>query len=261
MALRRYAPLGRCMYCLATGVRLTEEHLIPKSLGGRLTLRDAVCEPCRVRTGSLEQLTLDRDFAIPKTLLAMKRRRARKKGPRRLPAFDAPADAAASSLAAEAAASPSAACYPRTFTLPAFARAGLLAAEDRATTPPRIDFVVCRLQIGTVRNEIAAPRRMLADPFAFGYSIAKWAYGLAVAERGLACCDTRAIRQLLSGERCDVFNFVGSCEASEPGQRGSLHSVTLRERDGWLAVLVHVLGSAGMRPYEVAIGRLPTDAA
>ncbi|HEY9024102.1 MAG TPA: HNH endonuclease, partial [Burkholderiaceae bacterium] len=72
MRRRRHAPLGRCLFCLAKGVPLTEEHLVPRALGGRLTLRDAVCEPCRRITGRHEQLTLDREFAVPKTLLALK---------------------------------------------------------------------------------------------------------------------------------------------------------------------------------------------
>jgi len=59
------------MYCLAAGSPRSEEHLIPRALGGVRTLRDAVCEPCRVLTGRLEQATLDREFAVPKTLLAL----------------------------------------------------------------------------------------------------------------------------------------------------------------------------------------------
>lgn len=251
MAPGRHAPLGRCMYCLASGVKLTEEHLIPKALGGRRTLRDAVCEPCRARTGRLEQATLDRDFVVPKTLLALKRRRARKSGPRRLPSppsagvDDAPLDAGR---------------YPRTFTLPMFPPPGLLAGEDRTAAPVRIDDVTCRLDLGTPRDEAAPARRALADPRAYGYAIAKWAYGLAVAERGLACCDTRAIRALLAGERRDVFNFVGGREPAGVADRTRLHGVALREHDGWLVATLDVLGSAGMPPYEVVIGTLAPSA-
>ena len=252
MQPRRYAPLGRCMYCLATGVRLTEEHLIPKAIGGRLTLRDAACEPCRARTGRLEQATLDRDFAIPKTLLAMKRKRARKPGPRRLPTIALSTGPGSNAREADLSASR----YPRSFTLPAFAPAGLLSQVDRATAPPRVDDVSCRLQLGTIRDEAEAAARPLADPLAYGFSIAKWAYSLAVAERGLACCDTRAIRALLAGGRIDVFNFVGNVDPAERVSRDWLHGVALQDRDGWLVVRLALFGSAGMRPYEVAIGAL-----
>ena len=104
MRLVRHAPLGRCLYCLVaggSGVPLTEEHLIPRALGGRLTLRDAVCEPCRRITGRLEQATLDREFLVPKTLLALKRRRARGKGPSRLPPITLAGDDTPSTLTAD----------------------------------------------------------------------------------------------------------------------------------------------------------------
>jgi hypothetical protein len=251
MALKRYPALDRCLYCLATGMKRTEEHLIPRSLGGRLTLRDAVCDPCRIATGRLEQATLEREFVVPRTLLALKRRRARGKGPERLAPVrleDAPADAAPVELAA---------CdYPRTFTLPTFERAGLLANEDRSAAPPRVDFVRCRLQLGAPGRAHAAATQALADPHAYGYSIAKWAYALAVAERGLHGFDTHAIRQLLTGRRDDVFNFVGTPRSPVPAPRDRLHTVALRDDAGTLVVDLGLLASAGMTPYEVAIGAL-----
>ena len=253
MAPRRRPPLGRCLYCLASGVTLTEEHLIPKSLGGTRTLRDAVCEPCRVRTNRLEQATLDREFVIARTLLALKRRRARQPGPRHLPPLALAAGAEPVEL--------DAARYPRSFTLPMFAPPGLLAGIARGRTPARVDDVACRLQLGSPRHEATAAPPPLVDPFAQAWSIAKWAYGLAVAERGLACCDTDAIRALLNGERDDVFDFVGGCDPPGPPERASLHSATLHERDGWLVVRLNVLGSAGMAPYEVVIGRTASSRA
>jgi len=153
--LVRHAPLGRCLYCLATGgtgVPLTEEHLIPRALGGRLTLRDAVCEPCRRITGLLEQITLDREFVVPRTLLALKRRRARGKGPNRLPQV---------ALAGHGNELPTldADTFPRTFALPTFEPAGLLTGVTRGTALPRIDFVNCRLNLGTPTHQTVAATR------------------------------------------------------------------------------------------------------
>jgi hypothetical protein len=248
MRRARHAPLGRCLYCLAAGLPLTEEHLIPRALGGRLTLRDAVCEPCRRITGQLEQLTLDREFAVPKTLLALKRRRARAKGPNRLPAVvlegQGPAPVA---LAADA--------FPRTFFLPTFERAGLLAEVDPAATPPRTAFVACTLNLGTPTHHTVAAAPPLPDPRAYAHSIAKWGYALAVAQRGPDCCDTRAIRDLLLGRRDDAFSFVGTPARREPASREWLHDATLHEQGGWLTMTLALFASAGMAPYEVVIGR------
>lgn len=246
----RHAALGRCMYCLATGVPLTEEHLVPRALGGRLTLRDAVCEPCRRVTGRLEQSTLEGEFAVPRTLLALKRRRARASGPGRLPAVvlegHGPDPVA---LPADA--------FPRRFWLPAFARADPPGRPDRAGAPPRVDFVACTLNLGTPRRHTVAAAPPLHDPHAYAHSIAKWAYALAVAERGLDGCDTQAMRDLMRGRRHDAFAFVGTPSPQPPASRAWLHDVAFHERAGWLVATLALFASAGMTPYEVVIGRLP----
>ena len=247
MRLVRHAPLGRCLYCLSSGVPLTEEHLVPQALGGRVTLRDAVCEPCRRLTGRLEQLTLDREFAVPKTLLALKRRRARGRGPARLPAVAVEGDEAGGALTPDT--------FPRAFSLPAFEPAGLLAGVDRATALPRIDFVDCRLNLGTPTRQARALAPPLADPNAYGWAIAKWAYALAVAERGLDGCDTQAMRDLMRGRRDDVFAFVGTPSPREPASREWLHVATLHDVGPWLTLRLALFASAGMLPYEIVIGR------
>jgi hypothetical protein len=238
------------MYCLAAGgpgIVLTEEHLVPRALGGRLTLRDAVCEPCRRLTGRLEQVTLDREFVVPRTLLALKRRRARAKGPSQLPPvmLEGTADTAVMLPVA---------AFPRTFALPAFERAGLLADVDRTVTPSRVDFIACTLALGPVaRHTVAAPPP-LPDPVAYAHAIAKWAYALAVAELGLACCDTQPMRDLMLGRRHDPFAFVGTAPGHVPAARGWLHDVAFHRRAGWLVATLALFASAGMTPYEVVIG-------
>ena len=252
MRLVRHAPLGHCLYCLATGVPLTEEHLVPRALGGRATLRDAVCEPCRRITGRLEQVTLDREFAVPKTLLALKRRRARGKGPGRLPPVVLEGDGiVAATLTADT--------FPRTFSLPAFEPAGLLAGVDRATTLPRIDVVECTLNLGTPTRRNVAATLPLADPRAYAYSIAKWAFTLAVAARGPERCDLQPMRDLLLGRRGDVFDFVGTPSTRPVPAREWLHDASVSARGPWLTVTLWLFASAGMAPYEVVIGRTATS--
>lgn len=256
MSQRRYPPLGYCMYCLASGVKLSEEHLIPDSLGGRLTLRDSVCERCQMLTGQPEQATLNREFQVPKTLLALKRRRARGKGPGQLPSVHLQRDDEAQESGGAALRPGN---FPRTFTLPAFDPPGLLAGIDRQAASQPTHFITCRLQVGTVRDENVASTCALPDPAAFARSVAKWAYGYAVAERALGDCDSSGIRALLLGERNDVFNFVGSADASHAADRSALHNLRLQRRDGFLTVLLNLLGSAGMPPYEVVMGAIEKD--
>ena len=236
------------MYCLAAGVPRTEEHLIPHALGGRLTLRDAVCEPCRRITGRLEQATLDREFLVPKTLLALKRRRARGKGPSRLPCVTLAGDDAPSVLTVDD--------FPRSFSLAAFEPAGLLSGLDRSDTTPRIAFVDCRLNLGTPRRQTVAATVPLSDPHAYATAVAKWAYALAVAEHGLQACDMQPMRDLMLGRRNDMFAFVGTPAPCVAPSHAWLHDASMRENGPWLTVTLALFASAGMTPYEVVIGRM-----
>jgi hypothetical protein len=50
----RAPSVGRCIYCGATEVVLTEEHAVPLALGGRDIIPDASCEECRRITAKFE---------------------------------------------------------------------------------------------------------------------------------------------------------------------------------------------------------------
>ncbi|SCB13083.1 HNH endonuclease [Rhizobium hainanense] len=49
-----YSSRGYCIYCRAEGVRLTDEHIVPYSLGGNHVLRDASCDHCAKITSKVE---------------------------------------------------------------------------------------------------------------------------------------------------------------------------------------------------------------
>jgi hypothetical protein len=178
--------------------------------------------------------------------LALKRRRASAKGPSHLPWVAIEGDTAPSEMTP--------ATFPRTFSLPAFDPPGLLAGVEPAA-PPRIDFVDCHLNLGTPTRQTRALSPSLVDPHAYAHSIAKWAYALAVAERGLARCDTQSMRDLMLGRRDDVFAFVGTPAPRVPASREWLHDFDVRDDGAWLTVTLALFASGGMTPYQVVIGR------
>ena len=53
---QKFSPVGECIYCGARGseVELTDEHIVPYSLGGNVQLLQASCKPCARITGALE---------------------------------------------------------------------------------------------------------------------------------------------------------------------------------------------------------------
>jgi hypothetical protein len=57
----RSLPVGRCIYCGATGT-LYEEHIIAYAFGGNLTLKAASCADCGAKTGAMEQHLCDTIF-------------------------------------------------------------------------------------------------------------------------------------------------------------------------------------------------------
>lgn len=49
-----YPSFGKCIYCGAADVPLTDEHIIPLSLQGQLVIDDACCIPCQQKIGKYE---------------------------------------------------------------------------------------------------------------------------------------------------------------------------------------------------------------
>jgi HNH endonuclease len=50
-----FASKGACIYCGRTATRLTDEHIVPYSLGGLHVIRDASCDECSDITKKFEQ--------------------------------------------------------------------------------------------------------------------------------------------------------------------------------------------------------------
>src|SRR5712672_2024078 len=50
-----FDPVGRCIYCGATGVDLRDEHIVPLSLNGTMILPRASCRECEKITTRFER--------------------------------------------------------------------------------------------------------------------------------------------------------------------------------------------------------------
>jgi hypothetical protein len=61
---QKYFKIGRCIYCDEATNRLTEEHVVPFSLGGNaIVLKEACCESCRVITSKCERNPIHDNWA------------------------------------------------------------------------------------------------------------------------------------------------------------------------------------------------------
>lgn len=71
-------------------VKLSEEHIIPKGLGGNLVLPFASCEQCATNTGRFEQRLLRQTFRWPRGSLGIRSGRRRRQAQTHLPVIVGP---------------------------------------------------------------------------------------------------------------------------------------------------------------------------
>lgn len=74
----RLEPVGRCIYCLKTD-QLSDEHIIPISLGGDLILPLASCEDCRKITCEFERVVAKEMYGLLRLRLGILGNRKRRK--------------------------------------------------------------------------------------------------------------------------------------------------------------------------------------
>lgn len=292
MPQRRFSLGGECVYCGNSFEvdQLTDEHIVPLTLSGDWVIEDGACKPCANLSNELyEGEALQSDMIrVPRAIMDLKRRRAKKKGPLVMPPLF-PHGAAGMLVVGDLEhRRVEIADYPPIFMMLVIEPAAILAGEYQPRVKPRREKLRLWLRYiqqgkptkSVVSDEIIFPGRydgdepvMIAADYeapsggkaslrqklnfnAFGLMLAKIAYTFGVVERGRDAFEGNEIRDLLNSERDDVFNFVGGSLNGERLTDRHLHYLAIRERDGWLTVIVHLFSSYGAPPYEVVLGKL-----
>lgn len=80
-------PVGQCIYCGRRAVRLTDEHVIPYGLGGRLVLPKSSCKRCAKITGGVEHFVLRKMFSPLRTRLGILHRNKKEQRTHHIKAF------------------------------------------------------------------------------------------------------------------------------------------------------------------------------
>lgn len=75
-----YADVGQCIYCLRSGVDLTDEHVIPESIGGMIKLPKSSCHKCAVATHAMEGRVVSRMYGDARAHLGTRRKKNKKFG-------------------------------------------------------------------------------------------------------------------------------------------------------------------------------------
>ena len=78
-----FDPVGRCIYCGAVGVPLTDEHIIPDGIGGHLVLPQASCGTCQDKIRPIEALVINSNFGLIRWASGLKSKKRRGKNQKR----------------------------------------------------------------------------------------------------------------------------------------------------------------------------------
>jgi hypothetical protein len=232
---KKFPPVGECIYCGARGseTELTDEHIVPYSLGGNVQLLQASCKPCARITGALEGYVGRKvlwDFRVHAKIPT--RRPAER--PDVLPARISVGTGEAQTLELPIA------DHPYFMPMPVWGMPGLLAG-----TPPRDKFAeenrvhlywyippTLRGTLNLADGELAQihPPDVQVDNHRFARAIAKIAYCQAVSHWGVKGFRRLAMPDLILGKYPLVSHFVG-CELKDPPppmDRKAVHMVDLR---------------------------------
>jgi hypothetical protein len=268
----RYPSFGECIYCGASGdaTTLTDEHIIPYSLGGNAIILRASCKSCAAETASIEQ-ELGRKTFWDLRLNVREQTRRPKDMPKALP-FDASImDGGRERFIAEIADRPFFTTMP--VWGPPTMLSGAVASDDFSTAkahvfywiPPNIRETLKLEPSDTAEIQIP-DSKINIDKFA--RAIAKIAYCQAVVKWGLHGFRRLAITDIILGRYRFVSQFVG-CQIADPDRplpNNVKHLIRLSDEGiGSMRLLlaeVRLYGSSGTKShglptYSVVVGAPP----
>jgi hypothetical protein len=202
--------IGRCIYCDATEGKLTNEHVSPFGLNGRLILSNASCPGCSKVTSALELHVLRSMFGPARAEMGYRTRK--KKGAEylfpvlvtrsgiktveKVPLRDA----------------------LKTIELPIFKVPAALdgRSDDRieCISQDQFDLVERRTELANRLgvDEVCSPQY---DPMIFARFVAKCSLGYAIERYGIDAFDTFYIRSAILGKTDDIGRWVGSSDRRE----------------------------------------------
>lgn len=276
MEAPKFGPFERCLYCLKsyTDAREpTDEHIVPEYAGGRVFIEDGACISCARHSNSFFETPSSRTTFYPfRVWSGLCKPTARGLGKMALGKVLEINDDAFNVVATLE-------NRPPVFTLLkldpptgwadetnyrhdrlAFGFANMLDEVVNIEAgfwfrSDRRDRPVCVVSAWVKSTSYDVTVIEEHDMRGFYLTVAKIAHCFGVATLGLDAYDHTDIRDLLAGRRLDMATFVGGYEGGEDLPRNSLHVLQMRERNGVLAVIVHLYASKFGVAYEVIIGR------
>ena len=255
-----YAPVGRCIYCGATG-ELEKEHILPFGLSGTATLPKSSCRTCAQITGSFEQTVLRGPFQPVRVYRDLKSRSKHRDAPKTLPlTFVRDGREHTIDLKIDE--------YPTLLHFPIFAppvyltgnteyKSGILVSGITSVLfGPRPDDVAKSL--GASEVKITAD----SQPVAFARMIAKIAYAFAFAEGAIDDIEGAPfVLPSILGTADDIGRYVGTLTKPIETYVGQLHQIVIHyeKEKGLLRTEVRLFADSETPSYGVILGTLKHD--
>lgn len=248
--------IGVCIYCGSTE-NLTDEHVIPRALGGPAQLFDASCTECNKKTGAFERLVLREQLGPFRVRLGLPTSHAKMR-PTAFPArVRSGSEWREVQLPIEK--------YTAVGAFPRFPSPGVIAGRAPGAGI-RIEYVgvavVPRDGIG-----MDPARRAGADeieqtlsvfPYAFMQMLAKIAWGFSVSLLGLGRLNP-AILGVILGTDPDPARWVGCPPLDESGfdipPSDAPLQVRIRELGPYVFGSIRLFADKGAPEYVVVVGR------
>ncbi len=260
----RLAPVGQCIYCGATGVRLDKEHVIPEGMGGTLILQEASCVPCARITSLFERKVMQGFLDHGRRALGVK---GKKKHKKKLALTVTQTLLGHGDTTSEVELPFEQAWRVMSFPLLTLPR--IMDPDKDLTDEEGVDllgtdtihFGTERLQRGHIGAARGARIEDRIDVISFVRLLAKIAHSYHVAINGLFPLHESPLIPIILGERMDAKNWIGGMEEHPlPSDRPALHLIAedpMFGDDGSRSVAVRIkLFAPHQTPTYVAMTRI-----
>lgn len=264
-----FKPVNACIYCGAKGpgIRLTDEHIVPLSLGGTYVLPKASCLECADKTKNLEGYAARQVFQDVRIEYGFPTRRPKER-PTHLPlreSFSPSPELAPIRLVPTK-------DYPGTLILTVLEPAGILTGrspEEGAKGYPFVRFIGGRERVERLKKQgIDSKVYREFKPDLFLRLIAKIALGITVAAYGLDSFEP-TVRDIILRRDTNAFYWVGGVtkemmdEFPPPSDKTVVHRIVGYKRDiagvPYLVMQVQLFAGLGLGApcYAAIVGKLP----
>ena len=253
-------PVGRCIYCGRTDIKLYKEHIIAKSLGGTLmgqddVLPEASCSACAKITSELETHAAHDIFLPLRTILGLHTDKERPK------VF--PLQGLRKGKSVPLSVSPQ--MHPCHFGLLHYEPPAFLSGQNYkrginvrgySVHGPSRTWVEQKLQDLNIDGFTST---VTFKGTIFERLIAKIGYGFAVKGYGAGMIDNAYVRSTILGHTDDVGKWVG-CMTDEPPPPASKNTHEIRigeDSKGNVHALVRLFANYRTPEYLVVVGKKP----